>query len=341
MVSSFSFNYDCEGALEMFKRMKLDGWEPNHVTWTSLLSSHARCDRHRETLRLYNVMRSEGIWPTAESLAVVISVCNNSDVFDKGRELHGYVVSAGFENYSFSKNSLLCMYGRHGVLEAAKDLFSEIKTKSLVSWNALISSYAQAGLCDEAFATFLRLEKSEGYLMPNVISWTAIISGFASNGRSKESLELFRRMQLAKVRANVVTISNLLSVCADLSALVNGKEIHAHVIRGLMDSGPLVGNGLVNMYAKCGSLKEGHIAFENIKGKELCSWNTMINGQRNMFSMGSLKDSHGSWLHQGILHSFGIACTVYHQEFLSEERRILMYKSLPIFRRHPEEKQNF
>ncbi|KAL7599904.1 hypothetical protein Lser_V15G25301 [Lactuca serriola] len=156
MVSGFAFNNNSNAALEIFKRMELDGWETDLVTWTSLLSSHSRCGHHQETLRLYNVMRSKGIKATAESLTVAVSVCNDPN---KGRELHGYVIKAGLENYSFAKNSLLCMYGRHGFLQAAECLFSEIETKSLESWNGLISSYTQLGLCDEAFSTFLHLKK--------------------------------------------------------------------------------------------------------------------------------------------------------------------------------------
>ncbi|KAM0017512.1 putative tetratricopeptide-like helical domain superfamily [Helianthus debilis subsp. tardiflorus] len=223
MVSGFAFNYDCDGAVEMFKRMEVDGWEPNLVTWTSLLSSHARCGYYLETLRLYNVMRSK-------------------------------------------------------VLEAAEKLFTEIKDKSLVSWNALISLYAQVGLCDAAFSTFLKLKNSEKHLVPNVISWSAVINGYTSNGRSDESLKLFRKMQLAKVNPNVITISTILSVCADLSAIVSGKEMHGYIIRNLMNADVLVVNGLINMYAKCGILKAAYITFKNIKHKDLCSWNTMIKG---------------------------------------------------------------
>ncbi|GKD51509.1 putative pentatricopeptide repeat-containing protein, partial [Tanacetum coccineum] len=98
-------------------------------------------------------------------------------------------------------------------------MYGKIGEKSLVSWNALISSYAQAGLCDEALIAFLKLKNSEKYLVPNVVSWSAIISGFAANGRSNESLNLFRKIQLAKVKPNVVPVSSLLSVCADLSTI--------------------------------------------------------------------------------------------------------------------------
>ncbi|KAK1416890.1 hypothetical protein QVD17_26009 [Tagetes erecta] len=278
MVSGFAFNYDCDRALEIFKRMEGDGWEPNLVTWTSLLSSHARCGHYWETLRLYNLMRNKGVKSSAESIAVVVSACNDSDMLNKVKEVHGYVTTSGLEGYLFVKNSLLCAYGRHGgCLEAAEKLFSEVENKCLVSWNGLISSYAQSGLCDEAFSTFLNL-KNEKNLTPNVISWSAVISGFALNGRPDESLKLFRKMQLAKVSPNVITISTLLSVCADLSTVVFGKEIHGYIVRNLMNNNLLVVNGLINMYAKCGSLIEGYIIFKNIKKKDLCSWNIMIKG---------------------------------------------------------------
>ncbi|GLT77873.1 hypothetical protein SLA2020_494280 [Shorea laevis] len=85
-------------------------------------------------------------------------------------------------------------------------------------------------------------------------------------------------MQLAPVMANCVTISSVLSVCAELAALNLGREIHSHVVRALMESNILVGNGLINMYTKCGGFKEAQLVFEKIDGRDLISWNSMISG---------------------------------------------------------------
>ncbi|KAL6996323.1 hypothetical protein U1Q18_006457 [Sarracenia purpurea var. burkii] len=225
-------------------------------------------------------MRNRGIGASAEALAVVTSVCADSGALEKGEVIHGYVINGGFENYLFVKNSLICMYGKHGAFRDAENLFSEIELKNVVSWNALISSYAECGLCDEAFAIFSQLESSRQHPMvrPNVISWSAVISGFASKGRGKESLELFRHMQLSKVSANSITISSILSICAELSALGVGREIHGHVTKAVIDKNILVGNGLINMYTKCGSLNEALLVFGNLDGKDLISWNLMIAG---------------------------------------------------------------
>ncbi|XP_060669951.1 putative pentatricopeptide repeat-containing protein At1g17630 isoform X1 [Ziziphus jujuba] len=280
MVSAYAFNYDCEGARKIFQRMGLERFEPNSVTWTSLLSSHARCGKHEEVMEFFGMMRSRGVGTTAEALAVVLSVCGYLVAPNKGKMIHGYVMKGGFEAYLFAKNALICMYGKCREVEDAHKLFLEMETKNLVGWNALISSYAESGQCDEAFELFTQLEKSDGYpvMTPNVISWSAVIGGFASNGGEEESLKLFRRMQLTGVMANSVTISSVLSVCAELAALNLGREIHGHVLRAMMDGNILVGNGLINMYTKCGSFKEGHLVFEAIDGKDLISWNSMITG---------------------------------------------------------------
>ena len=280
MVSGYALNCDSLGASRIFKRMELEGLWPNSVTWTSLLSSHARCGLYDETLELFKLMRTKGVEISAESLAVVLSVCADMAQVDRGSEIHGYVVKGGYEDYLFVKNALIGTYGKHEHLRDAHKVFFEMKATNLVSWNALISAYAESGLCDEAYAVFLQMEKSDGnpLVRPNVISWSAVIGGFASEGRGEESLELFRQMQLAKVMANCVAISGVLSVCAELAALNLGRELHGYAIRVMMDDNILVGNGMINMYMKCGGFKEGHLVFDNIKSRDLISWNSLIGG---------------------------------------------------------------
>ncbi|XP_010030634.2 putative pentatricopeptide repeat-containing protein At1g17630 [Eucalyptus grandis] len=280
MISGFASKCDCDGALEMFRRMESDGVEPNVVTWTSLLSSHARSGRHVETVELFGSMRMRGIGPSAEVLAVVLSVCSNMVALHMVKAIHGLVIKDGFEAYLIVENSLVRAYGKQRQLKDASQLFFEMESKNIVSWNALITSYAESGLCDEAFEIFSQLQKSDGCSLarPNVISWSAIIDAFASAGRGRESLELYRQMQLAKIAGNAITVASVLSVCAELSALNHGREVHGHVIRALMSDNLLVANSLITMYMRCGCLNEGSLVFKKLVVKDLISWNSMIAG---------------------------------------------------------------
>lgn len=280
MITGFSKKHDCDGALSMFRRMENEGWEPNSVTWTSLISSFARCGFIDWTWEFFVVMREKGVDATAEAIAVVISACDGL-IPVKGEIMHSYVITAGFEKYVFVRNALISMYGRNGAVEKAEYLFYGMETNSITSWNALISAYAQSGLCDEAYLAFQNLQNlgSNSMVRPNVITWTAVINGFAASEQHKKTtLELFRGMQFTQVLANEVTIASVLSVCAELSALTLGREIHGHTIRMLIDRDMLVTNGLINMYMKCGSIKTGYSIFEGMVCKDITSWNTIITG---------------------------------------------------------------
>ncbi|OVA08162.1 Pentatricopeptide repeat [Macleaya cordata] len=278
MISGFAQNFDCDGAVKMFGWMESEGLEPNLVTWTSYLSAHKRCGRHEEVMGLFREMRVRKNGATAEAVSVVLSACADLDAFQMGKVIHGYVINGGFQDYMVVKNSLICVYGGHGNTKEARMLFSEIAIKNLVSWNAFISSFANAGLCDEAHEALLRLENSDTKMRPNVISYSAVIGGFSSKGRGNECLEVFRKMLHLRVCPNSITIISVLSLCAELVALGLGREIHGYSIRSLMDKNISVGNGLVNMYTKCGSLKEGRSVFDRMGAKDLISWNSMIEG---------------------------------------------------------------
>jgi len=88
----------------------------------------------------------------------------------------------------------------------------------------------------------------------------------------------------------------VLSVCAELAALNVGRELHGYAIRNLVGENILVGNGVINMYMKCGNFKEGHIVFDSIKGAGMkpdnitfvailsaCSHAGLVAAGRNLF----------------------------------------------------------
>ncbi|KAM0944754.1 putative tetratricopeptide-like helical domain superfamily [Dioscorea sansibarensis] len=278
LISGFATNFDCENACDAFRLMESSGTEPSPVSWTSLLSAHARCQRHEEVLRLFDEMRASGSEATPESVAVTLSVCAyaSNRALAKAKEIHCFAIKKGFQDYSFVRNSLVCAYGKLGNREDAEVLFFEAGTKDSVSWNALISGNATAGLCHDAHEVFVKMSRSE--VRPDLVSWSAVIGAFASSGMADRSFELFRQMVRGGVMPNSVTLATLLSACAELSALQCGREIHAHAIRASMDVNILVANGLVHMYAKVGSFRYGCLVFEGMENKDLITWNSIIAG---------------------------------------------------------------
>ncbi|KAI3944207.1 hypothetical protein MKW98_016437 [Papaver atlanticum] len=279
MFSGFAHNFDCDGSVKMFGSMEREGVEPHLLTWTSFMSVHKRCGLHDRVIELFRESRGKMNCSTGEVIAVVLSSCAEFDKFQMAKEIHGYVISGGFQDYMFVQNSLISVYGKNENVEEARNLFMQTKMKNLVSWNALISSFADAGSCDEAHKTFSQLVNiDDRKLRPNVVSFSAVIGGFAVKRKQNECFAVFREMLHFKVHPNSVTIASLLSLCAEVVAFGLGKEIHGYSIRALMDKNILVGNGLVNMYTKCGDVMDACSVFDHMDNRDLISWNSMIAG---------------------------------------------------------------
>jgi pentatricopeptide repeat protein len=112
----------------------------------------------------------------------------------------------------------------------------------------------------------------------NVASWNSLISGFVKEDKLGEALDVFRRMQREGMGFSWVTLTTILPICARVTALLSGKEIHAQIVKSARRPDVLVLNSLVDMYVKCGVVDYGRRLFDGMRSKDLTSWNTMLTG---------------------------------------------------------------
>lgn len=84
------------------------------------------------------------------------------------------------------------MYSKSGKIKDARQVFDSMTEKDLISWNAMISAYAQHGLGREAVDTFekMLLECIE----PDYISYVAVLSGCSHSGMVSEGKSYFKQM---------------------------------------------------------------------------------------------------------------------------------------------------
>lgn len=65
---------------------------------------------------------------------------------ERGREIHAYVIRAGFVRNHQVMNALVDMYVKCGALLLACVLFDRIYEKDLVTWTVMIAGYGMHGL---------------------------------------------------------------------------------------------------------------------------------------------------------------------------------------------------
>jgi pentatricopeptide repeat protein len=74
-----------------------------------------------------------------------------------------------------------------------------------------------------------------------------------------------------------------LKACGSIGATKKGQEIHAEIERrGFLETDLVVGNSLVNMYIKCGSLFRAQHVFDQLAVRDMISWNTLLGGYTHL-----------------------------------------------------------
>lgn len=215
--------------------------EEDVVSWTALIAGYAQHDFFIEALELFTEMQDRGIESDNIGLASAISACSGIKALNQGKQLH------------------------------AKSIISGYSTDLSIS-NALLSLYARCGKVNEAYLAFNKNDNKDS------ISWNGLISGFAQSSHWEEALKIFSQMNRAGVEANMYTYGSVVSAVANTTNIKQGKQIHAKMIKAGYDTEIEASNVLITLYAKCGSLDDAKREFLEMPQKNEVSWNAMITG---------------------------------------------------------------
>ncbi|KAF5459744.1 hypothetical protein F2P56_019665 [Juglans regia] len=278
---------------------------PDVFMYNAIIRGLAESDTPQSSIFSFVEMRRRSIGPPDSfSFAFILKAASNYRSLRAGIQLHCQTVRHGLDTHLFVGTTLVSMYAECGRLHSAKKVFEEISAPNAVTWNALLTAcfrcsdvkgaeetfgrmpirnltswntmlagYAKAGELELAKMAFLEMP------MKDDVSWSTMISGFAQNGCFYEALGFFRQLQRVGIRANEVSLTAVLSMCALAGAVEFGKILH-----GFMEKAGFlwiisVNNALMDTYSKCGSVGMARLIFERMPtNKSIVSWTTMIAG---------------------------------------------------------------
>lgn len=209
------------------------------VSWTALITGYAQSDRPREALELFPRMLRLDLRPNGFTFASLFKACGAFSDDETGKQIHGVCIKYGCDLDVYVGSALLDMYARHGNMNEACLIFEHLDSKNEVSWNALIAGHA-------------RKEDAE------------------------TALKLFCDMQRNGFGATHFTYSSIFSACAGIGALEQGKWVHAHMVKSGQKLTAFVGNTILDMYAKSGSIGDARKVFDRLDKRDIVSWNSML-----------------------------------------------------------------
>ncbi|KAF2289807.1 hypothetical protein GH714_038710 [Hevea brasiliensis] len=144
--------------------------------------------------------------------------------------------------------------------------------------NAVLVAYLKLGRLLDAYGVF------RGLSSPDVVSYTALISSFAKVNRGREAIELFFRMRSSGIEPNDYSFVAILTACIRTLELELGSQLHALIIRlGYLDC-VIVANVLMCLYGKSGSLDYVSRLFDEMPQRDIATWNTVISCMVNELS---------------------------------------------------------
>ncbi|PKU63869.1 pentatricopeptide repeat-containing protein At3g12770 [Dendrobium catenatum] len=216
--------------------------------WTCLIAGHAQFGDGEDAISLFIDMIEENFIPEDDAMVSVLSACSSLE----GAKAHKWLrIVEEYSNKDSAIIVLIYLYGKLGRVEESRDLFEKMRKResgrvSIVAWNAMITSHVQ-------------------------------------NGEPIEALNIFHCMlSHSTPKPNHVTIASILSACAVVGDLNLGRWAHEYMKfsggHGILQSNKILGTAFIDMYCKCGSLKEAKQVFDRMVLKDVVSFNAMIMG---------------------------------------------------------------
>ncbi|XP_058090393.1 pentatricopeptide repeat-containing protein At5g66520-like [Magnolia sinica] len=248
---------------------------PSTFIWNTMIRAFAEKNQPIRALSVYKQMLESGHLPNNYTFSFNLRACIDLSAYLDGQKFHSQIIRLGWESYDFVLNGLIQMYVNCNFISSARRLFDNSLNRDVVSWTAMLNGYAKLGQVGTARQLFDQMPER------NAVSWSAMITSYAQVGMFKEALELFNEMQLAGCQPNHAGIVGVLSACAFLGALDQGRWIHAYVDRNRVELDRVLGTALIDMYAKCGCIKTAWQVFDEMPARDVFAWTSMISGLAN------------------------------------------------------------
>ncbi|XP_021639104.2 pentatricopeptide repeat-containing protein At4g16835, mitochondrial [Hevea brasiliensis] len=165
--------YMKRGRIELAERLFQEMSTENVVTWNAMIAGYVENFRAEDGVKLFRTMMGFGIRPNPSTLSSLLLGCSELSALQLGKQVHQLVCKSPLSSDTCAGTSLVSMYCKCGDLEDALKLFLEIPRRDVVTWNAMISGYAQHGAGEKALNLFDEMKKAG--IRPDWITFVAVL----------------------------------------------------------------------------------------------------------------------------------------------------------------------
>lgn len=235
VINAYGQNGSLVDAKRVFSRMP----RRDLVSWNAMIAASFQSGHHEEALDYFHQIQPNGLKPNKISFVCALRACASLSALQEGQMIHAAIVDSKVEQDEMVVNALINMYGKCKCVHGAKNVFDRMPNRDVVSWNAVLTI-------------------------------------FAENEYAREALDVFNQMQLEGIKPDKITFVCALGACTKLTAHDKGQEIHSATIDVGHEQDVMVATALIRMYGNCGSLHDARSVFDRMHSRDTISWNAMI-----------------------------------------------------------------
>ncbi|KAH7437589.1 hypothetical protein KP509_05G079500 [Ceratopteris richardii] len=213
---------------------------PSEVSWGAMVAGYVGHGENLAAFELFERMEQMNIKENAVVLSCILKACGDLGASKQGKIVHNIVI----------KTTL-----------ATNDV-----------WNSLVDMYAKCGRMAEAQKVF------DGMSNKDLNSWGMLMAGYVQHGDSLKALDLYQKMHMLDIKPNRAVLIYMLQACSITGALVEGRLIFMQLIEDGFELDAVLGNTLLNMYTKCGSIQEACYVFAKLPSRDTASWSVLMGG---------------------------------------------------------------
>ncbi|XP_024544757.1 pentatricopeptide repeat-containing protein At2g33680 [Selaginella moellendorffii] len=265
-------------AFQVFQNFENDA---DMVFWNSMIAACVDAHASSMALELFRRMQLQGVKHNKVTLVSVLSACAKCHNISYGKQLHEHLVVTGIDRDEYLQNALLNLYGVCGSVKDALNVFVNVERsygsfqddaagrlgsfKDLVP--ALITACGRLQRYKLAAEVFSKADKSDVVVWNSYLAWC------------DEPVIQYRKMLLEGVAADKVTYISLLQSSRNFhpEELLRVANAGIHAL-GLVED-VIIATGVLRSYSQCKQVERAVQVFNKMRfagQDDAVTWTSML-----------------------------------------------------------------
>ncbi|KAE8720991.1 serine/threonine-protein phosphatase 7 long form-like protein [Hibiscus syriacus] len=251
--------------------------ERDDVSWSTMIRCYVRSKLHREALKTIRKIQTLQIRPS--EVAMISMVTLFADLVDNemGKAMHAYAT----RNLEKMGVRLATAFIHIRGNEVFDRMIEERIKPNGITLLSLVVECGFLGALELGKRLHVYIVRSDIYMslaLATALVDIAMIAAYAKAHCTDQAFDLFVKMRDNGVTPNQVTMTTMLSLCAEVGAHDMGKWVHTVIQRQGVEMDTILKTALLEMYAKCGDIDGAWKLFSEVKDRDIGMWNAMMAG---------------------------------------------------------------